>query len=141
MGVVGSGNIIIARSEELPVTQHAGNATGKVIRVFYCLKPIQLDDITQKGGGAFQPLRKGTDLTQVGSFVIPIDECISCELNQELFVTVYSVDADDVNKPESKLLDNFQFGPGKSVIFTKSGYKFAKPGEIWVDEEGTNYKE
>ncbi|KAJ8245188.1 hypothetical protein GJAV_G00274150 [Gymnothorax javanicus] len=123
---------------EPPGTQRAANATGKTVRVFHSLKPIKLSDITESGGKIFKPLPEEIDSAKDGSFVIPLNGYMTFKMDQALHVILYSIDPDDTStcKPENKLMDSIQLSPDQSYIFTKSGCVVAKPGELWVDEEG-----
>ncbi|KAJ8286361.1 hypothetical protein GJAV_G00037780 [Gymnothorax javanicus] len=127
---------------EPPGTQHAANATGKTVRVFYSLNPIKLSDITESGGKIFKPLPEEIDSAKEGSFVIPLNGHIKFKTDQALHVIIYSVDPDDTSscKPENKLMDNIQLSPDQSYIFTKSGCVVTKPGELWVDEADNDHK-
>ncbi|KAJ8286368.1 hypothetical protein GJAV_G00037880, partial [Gymnothorax javanicus] len=54
-----------------PGSQHAANATGRTVRVFYSLKPLQLSDITESGGKIFKPLPEEIGSAKDGSLLIP----------------------------------------------------------------------
>ncbi|KAJ8286364.1 hypothetical protein GJAV_G00037840 [Gymnothorax javanicus] len=144
--VYGDHNIIFFRARRAALdptdTQHAANATGKTVRVFYSLMPIKLSDITESGGKIFKPLPEEMDPAKDGSFVIPLNGHIKFKIDQALYVIMYSVDPDDTSscKPENKLMDSIQLSPDQSYIFTKSGCVVAKPGELWVDEAGNDHK-
>ncbi|KAJ8286362.1 hypothetical protein GJAV_G00037810 [Gymnothorax javanicus] len=131
-----------AEALDAPGTQHAANATGKTVRVFYSLMPIKLSDITQSGGKIFKPLPEEIDPAKDGSFVIPLNGYMKFKIDRALHVIIYSVDPDDTStcKPENKLMDCIQLSPDQSFIFTKSGCVVAKPGELWVDEAGNDHK-
>ncbi|KAG7455030.1 hypothetical protein MATL_G00252300 [Megalops atlanticus] len=131
---------------------HAANATGETLQIFYSSNRISPQDLTVKLAGeagttGVVPAAKasaGVDVgfkwkESVGSQVIPLNQFINCNPTGDLHISVFYINSD--MEPTKKIMENVKFPANKSVIFTKGGgYKYAKKGEIWIDEEGQDHR-
>ncbi|KAI1901288.1 hypothetical protein AGOR_G00032770 [Albula goreensis] len=135
---------------------HAANGSDHMLRLCYRDRKMNLEDLTVNAGaevGATGPVpagkvSAGTGLKFVrkentGFYLIPPNDYIDCHTSKDVYITVYTVDPNqvDICDPKRQLLENIKVPPNTSIIFTKNGgYKFAKPGQIWEDGEGESHK-